>query len=48
MRTITLSGGDRGGETIDIQDSETEILVGDCLYRVEGEAGIYTGKVTAE
>lgn len=49
MRTITLSGGDHGGETVELEvDGTAEITVGDCVYRVEGNVGIYTGKVPAE
>lgn len=46
--TITLSGGNYGGETRDVSTTETEIRITDdggvvWIYRIDGDLGVFTG-----
>ena len=44
MKQIILSGGDLGGEIIEVEDSEQEITVEENKYRIINGQAVYEGK----
>jgi hypothetical protein len=43
MKNITLTGGNAGGEVVEVEKNQTEIIKDGCVYRIDGSTGIFVG-----